>query len=170
MGITTTTGANVPAPALNPQQEILAKAAEAAKADAAANGTATPAVNTEGAKSLDTLTIADLKNGALDKDALQGLLALLGVTAKPEAPRRAWEEFEKVYQFPSAPTSFHFSFAQNKINIPDGIYGTNDPKEIAELEAAVNCGNIWKYSPEINFAELAPTTRIPSPVRTDAVN
>jgi hypothetical protein len=150
----------------NVNAEILAKAAQAAAEDKAAN----TSVTTTGEIS-DKLTIADLRSGALDQAGLKELMALLGVQAEKAAPKRRWDEFKKVYQFPSAPTSFHFSFSTSgKINIPEGIYGTNDEREIKELDAAVEVGNIWAYSPDINYAEFAPTTKIPAPVRTDAIN
>lgn len=119
----------------------------------------------------NNLTIADLRAGAMNHKELQGLMTLLGVKSEPVRPKRRWEEFSNVYQFPSAPTSFHFSFSKKgKINIPEGIYGTNDEKEIEELEAAVEAGNIWRYSADVNYEEIAPTTKPPQPVRTDAIN
>lgn len=153
-------------PGINTNTEILQKAAQAAAADKAANSSvqSTDVIS-------DNLTVADLRSGALNPAALQELMTLLGVQSQPAAPKRRWDEFRKVYQFPSAPTSFHFSFSDSgKINIPEGIYGTNDEREIKELDAAVRVGNIWEYSPDVNYQELAPTTKIPPPVRTDAIN
>lgn len=136
-----------------------------------ANNAAVDAGNVALDTALENLTIADLRAGALNHKELQGLMALLGVKSEPTQPKRRWDEFSHVYQFPSAPTSFHFSFSKSgKINIPEGIYGTNDPKEIEELEAAAEVGNIWRYSPDVNYQEIAPTTKIPQPVRTDAIN
>jgi hypothetical protein len=180
MAIETKNTGNTPPPAVNANAEILAKAVAAAAADntvkvtadeAAANVTSSEAQNSQLDAAVENLTIADLRAGALNHKELQGLMALLGVKSEPVQPKRRWGEFSHVYQFPSAPTSFHFSFSKSgKINIPEGIYGTNDPKEIEELEAAAEVGNIWRYSPDVNYQEIAPTTKIPQPVRTDAIN
>lgn len=145
--------------------------AQLTKAEAQANQEDTSAQKLQLDAAVENLTIADLRAGALNHKELQGLMALLGVKGEPAPVKRRWDEFSHVYQFPSAPTSFHFSFSKNgKIHIPEGIYGTNDPREIEELEAAAEAGNIWRYSEEINYQEIAPTTRIPQPVRTDAIN
>lgn len=166
---TTLTPSSIPSPAVNANAEILAKAAQAAAEDKAAQTASGSDSNMP--KDLDKLTVADLRNGAIDAEQLQSLMKLLGVKSEPAPVKRHWDEFKKVYQFPSAPTSFHFSFSKTgKVNIPEGIYGTNDANEIQELEAAVMAGNIWHYSPDINFGEIAPTTKVAAPVRTDGIN
>ncbi len=72
----------------------------------------------------------------------------------------------KSYQFPSAPNSFHFNNRKDKTIIPDGIYTTIDPQEIAELDAAVECGNIWPFSGKVFASQQIP----PRPVNPNETN
>ena len=119
---------------------------------------------------LDSLTVADLRAGALSHPELSSLLATLGIATQAPSRQSELMSAKAVYQFPSAPTTYQFPWARTKITIPDGIYGTNDEREIADLEEAVEAGNIWRYDAKENYASLAPTTQVTLPVRMNAVN
>lgn len=79
------------------------------------------------------------------------------------------KEGKRSYQFPSAPSSYHFPWLKDKTIIPDGIYTTANEREIAELEAAVEAGNIFPYSLELSYSENPQMIPAP-PVRKDALN
>lgn len=66
-------------------------------------------------------------------------------TPAPSAPAPAVaDENVRRYQFPSAPSSFIMPDGRRLI-AHDGVYSTSNPAEIAELDAAVGCGNLSYY-------------------------
>lgn len=67
---------------------------------------------------------------------------------------------ERSYQFPSAPCTVEFQHKNVRIAIPDGVYRTSDPKEIAELDLSVECGNIYRYNGDI----ISPSQVPPKPI------
>lgn len=72
----------------------------------------------------------------------------------------------KKYQFPSAPTNFVFPNGR-RVLIPDGVYYTEEPSEIAELESCVAVGNIWHHADDL---PKAPQMEVPDPIDTSKVN
>ncbi len=91
---------------------------------------------------------------------------LVNKAATPETPGASPTAVTKSYQFPSAPNSFEFTGARTKTLIPDGIYTTSDPKEIEELDAAVECGNIWPFTGEFFSSRQIP----PPPIDPSKTN
>lgn len=71
----------------------------------------------------------------------------------------------KSYQFPSAPTTYEFRRGK-RAHIPDGVYTTSDPDEIAELDEAVYVGNLYYFTGDVtSVQQLAPP-----PVSPDRLN
>lgn len=84
--------------------------------------------------------------------SIAGLQAALA--AKPEGTEPKQEPVEvktgKKYQFPSAPTSFMFPWKSHKDIFPEGVYYTEDKKEIEYLDECVRVGCISDF---VVFAE-----------------
>lgn len=108
-----------------------------------------------------------LGNGAPGIDLAAAQEAQKQERLKQEAAELAMSKSNaKSYQFPSAPNSFEFSFNTGKTIIPDGIYTTANLREIAELDAAVECGNIWPFTGKVFASQQIP----PRPINPNETN
>jgi len=73
---------------------------------------------------------------------------------------------KKKYQFPSAPCSFSMPDGR-RITVMDGVYETSNAEEIAELDKAVEVGNIYRFVPAV---PKTPAQIPPPPVGADKIN